>query len=152
MSLSNFAGNYRAASFAYGLNESVGPLIVDNTVPSGAQTLVLVSGSITLSDGTVVTPITTTTPITLGGGSAGTGETVTPSAGSTGTPLVYEATTVTGQFPHAHGKGEQIASGTCGLQEAINYASLKGGGTVIVDARWTQLGGTSAMIAAATLA
>ena len=37
------------------------------------------------------------------------------------------------------------------LQEAINFANSKGGGTVIVDAAWTTQGGTTAILNAATL-
>jgi hypothetical protein len=38
-----------------------------------------------------------------------------------------------------------------GLQEAVNYANLKGGGRVVVDNEWVIQGGTAAMLAAVTL-
>jgi hypothetical protein len=57
--------------------------------------------------------------------------------------------TFTGTY--AHGNGDQITTGSMGLQEALNYASSKGGGTVILDNAWAAGGGTQAMINAATV-
>jgi hypothetical protein len=148
-----FAGEYRAVSYAYGIVATVPGLIVDN--PSGStsgatQTLNVAFGNITLQDGTIVGPLNTNAPVTVGTGSNA--ETVTPSAVSNNTPTVYQSSSFTATtFSNAHGTGDKVASGTVGLQEAINAASAAGGGYVIVDAEWAQSGGTDAMIEAAIL-
>jgi hypothetical protein len=148
-----FAGQYRAVSYAYGISADIPGLIVDN--PSGAtsggtQTLAVAFGSISLQDGTVISPLATNAPVIVGTGSNA--DTVTPSAVSNSTPQIYQSSSFTATtFSHAHGTGDKVASGTCGLQEAINAANGGGGGVVIVDAAWTQLGGTDAMIEAATV-
>ncbi len=147
-----FAGQYRAVSYAYGVSAELPGLMVDN--PSGAttgatQTLSVAFGNITLQDGTVVSPLATTTPVTVGTGANA--ETVTPSAVSVNTPNIYQSSNFTATtFSHSHGTGDKVASGTIGLQEAINAASAAGGGKVIIDAAWTKLGGTDAMIEAVT--
>lgn len=150
-----FAGQYRAASFAYGVAPELPGLMVDNpsgaTAAVGTQTLTVAFGSITLQDGTVLSPLATTAPVTVGIGAGA--DTVTPSAVSVNTPQVYQSCNFTATtFSHAHGTGDLVASGTVGLQEAINYANAAGGGTVIIDAGWTKLGGTDAMVEAATVA
>ena len=158
MSLKNptfFAGMYRAAAFAYGIGGSgVAGLQVD--MPGGVdantstQTLTLAFGNITLDDGTIVSPLNTNAKVTVGTGSGA--DSVTVSAVSNSTPLVYQSTTFTAAtFGNAHGTGDLVASATIGLQEALNYAGAAGGGTVVVDAEWTKLGGTTAMVNAATL-
>ena len=149
-----FAGQYRAVSYAYGVDPGIPGLIVDNpsgaTAAVGTQTLTVAFGSITLQDGTVLSPLATTAPVTVGTGSSA--DTVTPSAVSNNTPAVYQSSNFTATtFSHAHGTGDKVASGTVGLQEAINAASAAGGGTVIIDVAWTQAGGTDAMIEAATV-
>ena len=158
MSLKNptfFAGMYRAAAFAYGVGGSgVEGLQVDS--PSGisanttTQTLTLAFGSITLNDGTIVSPLNTNAKVTVGTGAGA--DTVTPSAVSDNTPQVYQSTTFTAAtYANSHGTGDLVSSATIGLQEALNYAGAAAGGTVIVDAEWTKLGGTTAMVNAATL-
>lgn len=148
-----FAGQYRAVSYAYGISADIPGLMVDN--PSGAtsgatQTLNVAFGTVTLGDGTVISPLATNAPVTVGTGINA--DTVTPSAVSNNTPQIYQSSSFTATtFSHAHGTGDLVASGTCGLQEAINAANGAGGGEVIVDAAWTKLGGTDAMIEAATL-
>lgn len=159
MSLKNptfFAGMYRAAAFAYGVGGSgVEGLQVDS--PSGAvasastETLTLAFGSITLNDGTIVSPLATTAKVTVGTGSSA--DTVTPSSVSNNTPQVYQSTTFTAAtYANSHGTGDLVSSASIGLQEALNFASGAGGGIVVVDAAWYSLGGTTAMIDAATVA
>lgn len=151
---SRFAGQYRAVDFNYGGYGLDGPpalVVASGPGTTGSETLTVYGGNITLTDGTIVSVFATTAPITVANASGA--DTVTPSAVSTNVQSnIYGPTaTVTGTFTYAHYAGDRIASGTCGLQEAINYASLKGGGTVIVDNEWVVQGGTAAMLAAATL-
>ena len=148
---SRFASYYNAGEFAYGINKTTPALLAisgPNTT-SGAQALQLAFGYTQTNDGTVFSPLNTNAPINVGGNSST--ETVTPSAVSASTPTGYSTTSLTATFAYLHGNGDQIRSGTAGLQEALNYASSKGGGIVIVDAGWTLLGGTQAMISAATI-
>ncbi len=150
MGLDRFARQYNATEFAYGINPNVGPLMVINgPAVTGSGTLTVAFGYVSLTDGTIVNVLATTAPIGVGVGSGF--EIVTPSAVSASTPLQYGTSTVTATFSNLHGNGDRIASGTYGLQEAINFANAAGGGTVIVDSAWTKMGGTSTILAAATL-
>jgi hypothetical protein len=157
MSLKNptfFAGQYRAVSFAYGVVPDVPGLEVDQPGAVGAitstQTLSVACGTVTLQDGTVVSPLAVGTNVIVGTGTNA--DTVTVSAVSVGTPQIYQSANFTAAtFTHAHGVGDKVSSATVGLQEAINYAALQGGGLVIVDAAWTQAGGTSAILSAAVV-
>lgn len=154
MSLSKFSRQYRAVDFYYGgpQDGAPAPLVVASAPgASGAQTVTVYGGTIALSDGTVVTPFATTAPVTIG--SAGNQETVTPSAVSTNVwnQTIGATATLTATFSNAHYAGERITSGTAGLQEALNYCSAQGGGTVIVDAGWVSAGGTSTILSAATI-
>lgn len=146
-----FAGSVNALEFAYGTGGSrPGPLVV-TTAPTavGAGSLTLQFGYSLTDDGRTFSPLATTAPITVGSG--GNAETVTPSAVSVPTPGILDSTTVTATFANLHGRGDRVSSGTFGLQEAINYQASRGGGTVIVDNRWTAAGGTTAILNAATL-
>ena len=157
MSLKNptfFAGQYRAVSFAYGVASDIPGLIVDLPGGVGAntstQTLSVAFGTVTLTDGTILSPLAVNTKVTVGTGSGA--DTVTPSAVSNATPNVYQSANFTAAtYSNAHGTGDKVSSATVGLQEAINYANAAGGGVVIVDAGWTQLGGTDAMLETAIL-
>lgn len=140
----SFAGLKNAANFAYGIAPGAPQLTVDNASPTSASsvgTITLQFGQVVLADGTKLTPITTTTPITIGSTSAGTLETVTPSAVSCTTPLIYDSCTFTATFTYSHGKGEPVSSGTFGIAEAVNAAHAAGGGLVAFDAQWVQYGG-----------
>ena len=78
-------------------------------------------------------------------------ETVTPTGVSgcgAGQPL--GACQVTASLTLLHGPDEPVTSGTYGLQEAINAAWTGGGGRVLVSPGWVTIGGTAAIIAAAT--
>lgn len=151
MTLSRFAGQYRASDFAYGAGNVAPLVVVAAPGASGAQTVTVQNGWVTLSDGTQISPLATTAPIQIG--SAGNAETVTPSAVSNNVQsnLYGPTATATATFSNAHYPGDRISSGTAGLQEALNYASLQGGGTVIIDPLWVTLGGTQAILNAATV-
>lgn len=154
MALSRFAGQYRAVEFNYGGAPTTAPaplVVVSAPGTTGVQTLTVQNGWITLSDGTVVSPLATTAPIIVG--SAGNQDSATPSAVSNNVQSnTYGPTsTVTATLTHAHYSGDRISSGTYGLQEAINYANSVGGGTVIIDNAWVTAGGTTAILNAATL-
>ena len=134
-----------AADYAFGRNGVVPPIrILTGNAAAGAATITVDFGIIALGDGTPLAPLSTTAPIVVGAGS--TAETVTPSAVACTTPGVYGSCTLTATFTNAHGQGETIASGTYGLIEAVNAARAGGGGLVIVDARFTALGGATGTI------
>lgn len=148
--MSSFAGFYDAADFAYGINPKVAPLqVINGPNATGAGALTLALGYTNLPDGTILSPLNVNAPVTVGGNSNV--ETVTPTAVSNPTPTQYSTPSVSATFTYAHGNGDQIRSGTVGLQEALNFASGKGGGIVIISAGWALLGGTSAIISAVTI-
>jgi len=145
--VTTFNGINKATSFAYGYG-SVPALTVG--LPGGtagtSYALTLNYGQITTPAGIVFNPLSVTAPISVGVGTSF--ETVTPTAVSCSTPLIYQTCTVTATFTYAHGTGDVVRSGTFGLQEALNY-STTGGGQAGIDSSWTALGGTSAIITAA---
>ncbi len=146
-----FGGEIRAVNYAYGIAPNTPALQVDlagGPSPTGTATLTVAYGSVTLTDGVVITPLAITAPIIVGTGANQ--ETVTPTAVSCTTPQVYQSCSFTASFTYQHGTGDRVASGTVGLQEALNYAFGKGGGEAVVDYFYTALGGTNALITAAT--
>lgn len=148
--LSHVAGVLDASNFAFGINPSIPAAKVANSPgASGSQTLELYMPSVTLADGRTFNPFSTVCPIQVGTGSNQ--ETVTPSAVSTVTGGPAGLTVnITATFANVHGQGDPVASGTAGLQEAINYAkTYLAGGIVVTDGAWTNLGGTNAILAAA---
>jgi hypothetical protein len=149
--LSSFAGMFNAYDFAYGVNPRVPAVQVIGPIggATGVQTVILAHGYVNLSDGTIIYPFNTNAPILIGGDS--TMETVTPSAVANATPTVYASTGVTFTGTYAHSNGDSVRSGTVGFQEALNYCAAQGGGTVIIDGKWAAMGGTSAMVSAATI-
>ena len=68
---------------------------------------------------------------------------------SCSTPYVYQTCQVTAAFAYGHGPGDTVRSATAGLQEAIDYGYLVGGGKITIDALWTQLGGSNVILIAA---
>jgi len=142
---------YFASDFAYGVAPNVAPLKigVGNTTTGAATTYVLYAAQCVSSTPSQESfyPLTTNTPVLVGTGS--TQETVTPSA-VTNLPIGQSSSVAFSSTTYAHGNGTNLASGTVGLQEALNFLSNSGnGGGVVVDGRWAQLGGTTAMITSA---
>lgn len=54
--------------------------------------------------------------------------------------------TLSGTFANTHGQSALVYDGTFGLTTAAAVAAANGGGQVVVDATWTALGGTNAML------
>ncbi len=148
---SYFGGSYVAWNFAYGINPRIHALSVHNapTLANVTTTLSVAFGFADTHDGITFYPLATNAPVNVGIDSNL--ETVTPSAVSAQNE-VYGSMNFTAAFTKAHAEGDPVASGTVGLQEAINVAQANGGGKVIVDATWTANGGTSGMISAAVFA
>lgn len=145
-----FAGRYNAWDYAYGIQPGVTALqLATGNATTGSATITLVSAWTTLSDGTRVFPVTTTTPILVGVGT--TQDSVTPtSVSSCNYDAGYATCQVTASFTYTHGTGELVTTGSYGIQEAINAANGNGGGTVVVDRNWANNGGTTAKITGAT--
>jgi hypothetical protein len=149
--IASFGGQRNAVNYAYGLVPGVPSLnVAPNSTNSttGSSTITLNTGVVTANSQPAFSPITTNTPITVGFGTNQ--ETVTPSgvSGCNGGPI--GSCQVTASFTLLHGPNEPVTSGTYGLQEAINSANSAGGGRVLLGPGWTTLGGTSAIISAAT--
>lgn len=148
----SFGGIKNATDFAYGLTSGIPALNVapgSTNGTTGSSTITLNTGVVSPSNQQPFSPITTNTPITIGFG--GNQETVTPTGVSgcgAGQPL--GACQVTAAFTLVHGPNEPVTTGTYGLQEAINSAFSAGGGIVAVSSGWVSLGGTSAIITAAS--
>jgi hypothetical protein len=126
-----FGDEYVPSNYNFGNNPAVnGGVIQTGTSATGAGTIYLRAGTVTLPDGRVIAPYATTAAIIVGAGTANS-ETVTPSAVANcyinAAPGVCA---VTATFSNVHGAGEIVASGTGGFQEAVNDASLNGGGAV----------------------
>lgn len=127
------SGVYYSPAYAYGSGgSSANPLRVSvGTSATGAGTITLFYGYVILPDGRKIYPFTgvpTLPPISVG--SADVFETVTPSSVSCATPETPNTCTITATFSNIHGAGSVVASGDGGIQEAINDASLSGGGLV----------------------
>lgn len=174
---SRVAGRFVAVNYNYGgPSPSLGfgnppapgipPLrIASGNGAAGAGTITLAVGYITLPDGRTFFPLCAgstvsgsitcggATPITVNPGGANS-ETVTPTAvsGCNLFPVntTYPSCQVTATFANVHAQGEYVASGSAGLQEAVNDAIASGGGMVLIDALWTKAGGTQAIATAWT--
>jgi hypothetical protein len=153
--ISRFAGEVNASDYAYGYPGVAASALQVSTgnAATGSSTITLVSGQVTMSGQTApFYPVTTTTPIIVGIGANA--DTVTPTAVSgCNQQFPVGACTITASFNHIHGASEPVVSGTFGLQEAINAANstlAATGGVVAVTSGWASLGGTSAIISAAT--
>lgn len=148
---SRVVGRFYASQYAYGVApNNIAPFVVDvGNAATGSSTITLRHGATTLPDGRTIYPFNVNAPITVDVGSNA--ETVTPTAvsGCTSTTDYVLSCVITASFSNLHPKGVPIASGTAGLQEAINDAFLSGGGMVNVDNSWAVLGGTSALLNAA---
>jgi hypothetical protein len=131
-----FGGAANAFDFAYGVQPNTPPLRVDMPTISatGVATLSVAYGSVALADGTTITPLSTSAPITVGIGANQ--ETVTPSAVSCVTPKVYQSCTFTATFSNQHGTGDPVASASNGVEEAAGYLVSQGGGLVLLSPTW----------------
>lgn len=128
-------GAYSAWDFAYGVAPNVAPLLVtagSNT--SGTYTVTVAYGNTTTASGLVFAPLSTSAPVTIGGGTAA--ETVTPSAVSCSTPGVQYTCQFTATFANAHNNGDLVRSGDGGLQETAAYVVAKGSGAVVLSPDW----------------
>lgn len=135
--LSKVAGVYDSTQYGHwGASVAIGE------TATGAQTITVCPGILTLPDGRAFQPFAAANgvfaPITIDVGSS-VAETVTPTASSltstvpAGYPATQPCAQVTATFTNAHGASAspiQVISGDNGLQEAINDASLNGGGQV----------------------
>jgi hypothetical protein len=126
-----FGDEYVPSNYNFGNNPAVnGGVIQTGTSATGAGTIYLRAGTITLPDGRVIAPYATTAAIIVGAGTAN-AETVSPSAVANcyinAAPGVCA---ITATFSNVHGAGEIVASGTGGYQEAYNNAALNGGGVI----------------------
>ena len=146
-----FAGAANAYDFDYGVNAS--PLQVDlagGPSATGTATLTVAFGTVTLGDGAIITPLSTTAPITIGTGANK--ETVTPSAVSCSTPQVYQSCSFTASFTYQHGTGDRISSASYGIQEAGAYLAGKfAGGLVILSPQLLQAAGVTTNAGVTTL-
>lgn len=141
---SRVAGVFVASQYNYGLQGQPIRVLVGNAA-TGSATVTLNSGTVALPSGALIAPLNVNAPILIGIGSNQ--ETVTPTAVSGCTIGSPQGTCqVTATFANTHGSGEQIFSGTSGLQEAINDAFKNGGGLVVLDQLWL---GTNTIITAA---
>lgn len=151
-----FGGGRNAFDYAFGIAPGVSYLQVapgGGTTTTGTGTLTLAFGNVTAADGTVFNPFTLLNGQAIPSVTVGVGtnaDTVTPTAVSCLTPQIYTTCAITASFNHTHGPGEIVTSGSLGLQEALNFQFLKGGGKVLLDYQWAAFGGTNAIITAAT--
>lgn len=163
--LSRPGGMFYAPAFAW-----QGILIAGNT-STGSQT-VTIAGNFKTTDGTTISNsiiANTLTPVTFDFGQ-GNQETVTPTSLSAATcpsgnlgigSTSAQCLNFTGSFSNTHGQSATVIEGTFGLQTAINYAAqlgltpatgttnLGGGGIILIDPAWAQMGGTNTIITAA---
>jgi hypothetical protein len=146
--ISRFAGLIDAAAYAYGIvPDAPAPLqVISGSTTSGTFTLTCQPQKTPNPNG-VNCAVTTNTPILVGNGTNY--ETVTPSGVS------YDGlgnVLITATFANAHSTGEQVRSGTVGLQEALNYAAGVGGGAIVLTTGWATYGGTTAMLTSSVVA
>ncbi len=147
-----FGGWFNAVDYFYGGGIDFPPALTILTAPSNSPisnpgSVTLESGVMVLTDGTQAFPLNTNAPILVGSGPNQ--ETVTPSSVTNATSPTPGQAGFGATFTKIHGQGDYVASGTCGLQEAINDANRSGGGKVTIDSAWTRAGGTTAMVSAA---
>lgn len=86
----------------------------------------------TLPDGTAFAPLAVGAPLWIS--DAGSSETVTPLA--VNCPGGGQTCSITADFSKPHAGRFTVSSGTDGLQEAINYTAIHGGGAVLADSDW----------------
>lgn len=147
--ISKFAGLYNAGNYAYGNPGGPSALRIDiGNAGTGTQGVKVALGNVTLADGTIIAPLAVGAPIVVGSGDSA--ETISPISVTCVTPNIPDTCGFTAVFSFIHGPGDLVRSASQGLQEALNAAHVRGG-AVIVDGNWAAAGGTSGMIAAATV-
>jgi hypothetical protein len=118
-----------ASAFAYGETAGAPALqVLTGSNNSGTYTVTVVNGTTSTTAGQVITPLSVNAPVFIGYSTSF--ESVTPTAVSCTTPTVYNTCSFTAAFTYAHNTGDQVRSGTYGLQEAINWVQANGGDTV----------------------
>ena len=140
--ISRFGGFVDAWAYAYGVNPGApAPLqVLSGSFVAGTYTLTCQNSKATGADSVNITP-NVNSSILVGFGSNE--ETVTPtSVTQDNLGNLY----ITATFANAHGTGEQVRSGTYGLQEAINASAAAGGGVVLISPQWRAGGGTTTII------
>lgn len=154
--ISAFAGTYSALDYAFGCATSVAPpalQVLIGNASTGSATITISTPTTITQGGTPFSPIAVGSSITVG--NAAGAETVTVTAVGSLSLAGYApgagSITVTASFSNLHGPQEPVLSATFGLQEAINAASGAGGGNVAIYPAWYKIGGTVAMLQAATL-
>lgn len=150
-----FGGTSSVLDYAFGCATSVAPpalqVAVGNTT-TGSQSITIITPITVTQGGTPLSPIAVGSSIIVG--NAANAETVTVTA--VGTPSLSGFAPATGSisvtavFANTHGPQETVISATFGLQEAINVQSAAGGGNVAIYPAWYKIGGTVAMLQAAT--
>ena len=140
-SVSRFGGLYTAASHGQWQAQ-----VYTGTITTGVTTIRLYTPTVTLPDGRTIVPFSTSAPLLVGTGASQ--ELVTPTvvAGCGKYDPTLGDCTITANFTYIHGEGEIVQSGTFGLAEAVADAWASGGGNVMIDAEWTGMGGTNAVI------
>lgn len=143
---SRAGGRYNASFYNYGSGTVAGAFVTSGNQATGSQTITVCFGGPgpSLADGRQIQPFATNAPITIDPMSPTNVETVTPTAVSTfyGSQLAGGQSlcaNITASFSFTHGNSlspYQVASGSYGLQEAVNDAFAAGGGTVVVDHSW----------------
>lgn len=126
-------GVYNSLSYNYGGVSASGPLRVavgGGTNQSGVGTITLDVGNVVMKDGRSFSPFSGAVipPIAIDSGANY--EVVTPSSVNCTTPQIIQTCQLTATFGFAHGTGAIVQSGDQGIQEAINDAASKGGGSV----------------------
>ena len=137
-----------ALDFAYGIG-TVAPLrVINGPYAIGSPSITVSQGYTVSASGITFSPLSTLAPVLVGSGASQ--ETLTPTAVSCTTPALYGTCSFTVTTTKAHGTGDLVQSSTVGLQEAINYQVLQGGGDVTVNRAWVRAGGTTTLITAAS--
>lgn len=135
-----FAGVYNAYDFAFGVHPGAAALLVTaGSQNSGTYSVTVAFGNTTSASGVVFAPLSTNSPVTIGGGTNM--ETVTPSAVSCSTPGVLYTCSFTATFTYAHNNGDTVRSGDFGLEEAAGYAAARGGGLIALSPAFLQAAG-----------
>lgn len=144
-------GNTQAAGTFYATAYSKWVLYTTTNTPAGASNLTISASytSLNSSEATLYGPFEKQPfePLLIDSGANQ--ETITPSSTSgCGFNAPYGACTIASAvvFSFSHGENARIVSGTYGLQDAINAATSIGGGVVVVDQAWQNIGGNTSLI------